>query len=277
MAGGYDRLDVNCSILFTELPLLERPAAAKAAGFDAVELWWPFAVPAPPDKEVDALVRAIGDAGTALVGLNFDAGDMAAGERGLLSQPANSVRFRDNVEVVAGIAEATGCRAFNALYGNRLDGLDAHEQDELAAANLGVAADAVGRLGGVVLVEALNSFDSPEYPLVSTADALSVIEAVRRDTGADNVRFLLDTYHLGRMGEDLRATIATSADRIGHVQVADVPGRGQPGTGELDFTAVFGALAEHGYNGYVGLEYKPVGPSAASFDWINDWTAEVSR
>lgn len=277
MAGGRHRFDVNCSILFTELPLPERPAAAKAAGFDAVELWWPFGDPVPPDRDVDALVRALRDAGTQLVGLNFDAGDMAAGERGLLSQPANSARFRDNVAAVAAIAEATGCRAFNALYGNRLDGVDPRQQDDLAAENLALAARTVARLGGVVLVEALNAYDSPSYPLISAADAVAVIERVERDAGVDNLRFLLDTYQLGRMGENLRNVVAERAPRIGHVQVADAPGRGQPGTGELDFAAVFDALTEHGYDGYVGCEYRPVGPSAASFSWMKDWTGEVSR
>lgn len=277
MAGGQHRFDVNCSILFTELPLLERPAAAKAAGFDAVELWWPFGGPVPPDRDVDALVRALGDAGTALVALNFDAGDMAAGERGLLSQPANSARFRDNVDVVIGVAEATGCRTFNALYGNRVDGVDPRRQDELAADNLAFAARAAARLGGVVLVEALNSYDSPDYPLISAGDVLRVIDRVAADAGVDNLRFLLDTYHLARMGENLVQAVAAHVARIGHVQVADAPGRGQPGTGELDFAAFFGALAQHGYGGYIGCEYRPVGASADSFDWMHNMSGEVSR
>ena len=106
------RFDVNLSILFTELPLLERPAAAAAAGFDAVELWWPFAGPCPADREIDALRRAIDDAGVRLVGLNFDAGDMAAGDRGLLSRPDDSARFRANIDVAVGprrARSAAGC------------------------------------------------------------------------------------------------------------------------------------------------------------------------
>lgn len=263
-----DRFDVNCSILFTELPLLERPAAARSAGFTAVELWWPFDRPVPGDREVDALVRAVQDAGTALVGLNFAAGDMAAGERGILSDPARAGQFRDNVDVVLGIAETTGCRAFNALYGNRLDGVEPGRQDEVAADNLAYAARAAERVGGTILIEAVNSYDSPAYLLRSAADALAVLESLERDADVRNARFLLDTYHLGRMGEDVPAIVASHAGHIGHVQIADVPGRGQPGTGEFDFAAVFDALDAHGYPGRIGLEYRPVGPSVASFAWM---------
>lgn len=106
---------VNCSILLTELPLLERPAAAKAAGFDAVEFWWPFATAVPADADVDAFVSAIRDAGVQLTGLNFFAGDMPAGDRGLVSWPARSAEFRDNLAVVAGIGDALGTKGFNAL------------------------------------------------------------------------------------------------------------------------------------------------------------------
>src|SRR6201991_2668634 len=122
----------NCSLLFQELPPLERPAAAKAAGFDAIEFWWPFAEAVPADAEVDAFVAAIEDAGVALVGLNFFAGDLAGPDCGVLSIPGRSAQFRDNVDVVAGIGERLGVRGFNALYGNRVDGVDPGDQDELA-------------------------------------------------------------------------------------------------------------------------------------------------
>ena len=113
---------VNCSILLTELPLLERPAAAKAAGFDAVEFWWPFETSVPTDAQVAGFENAIKDAGVQLTGLNFNAGNMPGGDRGLVSWPARSSEFQDNIDVVAGIGERLGCKAFNALYGNRVDG-----------------------------------------------------------------------------------------------------------------------------------------------------------
>ena len=262
------RFDVNCSILFTELPLLKRPAAARSAGFDAVEFWWPFAGPVPPDREVDSFIRALGDAGVRLVLLNFVAGDMAAGERGLLSLPAGSAVFRDNIDVCVGIAERTGCGVLNALYGNRADGLSERQQDELAAENLALAAGAAARAGATVVVEALNSFDSPRAAIVSSQRALALIQAVRAG-GVATIAFLADLYHLGRMGEDLAGTLARHAGDIAHIQIADVPDRGAPGTGTLDYEALFRQLAGQGYAGWIGCEYKPSDPadSATSFGW----------
>lgn len=259
--------DVNLSILFTELPLLERPAAAAAAGFTAVELWWPFAEPVPADRDLVALKRALADAGTGLVGLNFDGGDMAAGSRGLLSLPEQSERFRDNIQAAVGFASETGCRVLNALYGNRAEGVDPAAQDELGLENLVRAADAADRHGATIVVEALNSFESPLYPLTSSAAAIRVVDDVR-GRGRNNIAFLCDLYHLARMGEDLIKVIREHAGQIGHVQIADAPGRGQPGTGQIDFTEVLGALKAAGYADYVGCEYRPLGPSAETFGWL---------
>ena len=260
------RFDVNLSILFTELPPLERPAAARAAGFEAVEWWWPFAVAVPPDREVDAFVAANKDAGVALAGLNFFAGDMPGGDRGLVSWPARAAEFRDNVELTVEVGRRLGCRAFNALYGNRVDGASAEEQDDLATGQLALAAAAAGRVGGVVLVEAVSG--APRYPLKTAADAVGAIDRVERETGAANLRFLCDLYHLAVNGDDLDKTIERYSDRIGHVQIADVPGRNEPGTGSLDLDRLLGELAAAGYDGWVGLEYKPSGASADSFGWL---------
>jgi len=262
------RFDVNCSILFTELPLLQRPAAARAAGFSAVEFWWPFAEPVPPDRAVDAFVGALDDAGVRLVLLNFAGGDLAAGDRGLLSLPAGSAAFRDNIDVCAGIAARTGCGVLNALYGNRADGLPERQQDELATENLCLAAGAAARAGATVVVEALNSRDTPRAAIVSSQRALALIRAVRA-TGATNIAFLADLYHLSRMGEDLTATLARYAGDIAHVQVADLPGRGAPGTGQLDYEVLFRQLAGQGYRGWIGCEYQPSDPadSSTSFGW----------
>src|SRR5258707_2388737 len=138
---------VNCSILLTELPLLERPRAARDAGFGAVEFWWPFASPTPSDDEVAGFVGAIQDAGVQLTGLNFAAGDMPAGDRGILSDPALTQAFRDNVDIAIGIAESLGTRAFNALYGNRLDDYSPEAQDDVGTENLAYAARAADRIG----------------------------------------------------------------------------------------------------------------------------------
>jgi hydroxypyruvate isomerase len=268
MTAHQLRYDVNLSILFTEVPLLQRPAAAAAIGFDTVEFWWPFTEPVPSDRETTAFLAALDDAGVRLVGLNFDAGNMPAGDRGLLSQPANSARFRDNIDVAVGIAEATGCQALNALYGNRVEGVEPAEQDELAAENLALAAKAARGVAAVVLVEPLNPAENPTYPLTAAADVLGVIDRVQAEGGQDNVRLLCDLYHLASNGEDLDQLIAAHTDRIGHVQIADVPGRNRPGTGHLDIDGLLAKLERAGYRGYVGCEYKPLGASSDNFEWL---------
>jgi hydroxypyruvate isomerase len=258
--------EVNCSILFTELPLLERPAAAKAAGFEGVELWWPFATAVPSDAEVEAFARSIEDAGVQLIGLNFFAGDMPGGDRGLVSWPGRSNEFRDNVEVAIGIGERLGCRAFNALYGNRVEGADPAAQDDLAVENLAIAGRAAARIGGTVLVESVSG--APRYPLRTAADAFGVVDRVAGETGVGNLGFLCDLYHLATNGDDLDQVIATYGDRVAHVQIADAPGRHEPGTGALDLDRHLGGLAAAGYDGWVGLEYQPTGASADSFAWL---------
>ena len=168
------RFDVNCSILFTELPLLKRPEAARAAGFDAVEFWWPFADPVPGDREVDAFTGALADAGVQLALLNFAGGDMAAGDRGLLSLPEGSAAFRDNIDACAGIAGQAGCTILNALYGNRADGLSPQQQDELATENLALAARAaVGRFSRGSSVNKIEQLTANRSPCVRTAASLS--------------------------------------------------------------------------------------------------------
>src|SRR4051812_44588170 len=136
----------NCSLLFAELPLLRRPAAAREAGFTAVEFWWPFAAPVPADAEVEAFTRAVADAGVRLVGLNLFGGDLAGPDCGVLSVPGRAGELRDNLDVAVGIGERLGVRVFNALYGNRVEGVPHEAQDETAAENLALAAAAAGRI-----------------------------------------------------------------------------------------------------------------------------------
>ncbi|MCK2220014.1 TIM barrel protein [Actinomadura sp. ATCC 31491] len=250
------RFSVNASILLTGLPLLERPAAAAKHGFDAIELWWPFDGPDPSGAELAALRGAIRDAGVRLTGLNFDAGDMAAGERGLLARPDGSGRFRANVGPAVRLAGELGCTVLNALYGNG-PGTDR----ELAVANLRRAADAAAGIGATVVVEALNSHENPHYPITSSAAAFALIDEVDRE----NVAFLADLYHLHRMGEDVLALIDRHGASLGHVQVADDPGRGRPGSGDMPYPEIFARLSAAGYRGHVGLEYRHEGPGA--FDW----------
>ncbi len=150
------RFDVNCSILFTELPLERRAAAAKAAGFNGVEFWWPWEALAPSDAEAGAFARSIEDAGVELVSLNFHTGDMAAGERGIVSHPDRTAEFRENVAAAVELAGRMRCTRLNAPYGLRVPGVDVAEQDAVAVENLAFAAAAAGRAGASVLVEAIN-------------------------------------------------------------------------------------------------------------------------
>lgn len=255
---------VNCSILLTDLPLLERPAAARAAGFDGIELWWPFPTSVPDAADVDALVRAIDDAGVALTGLNFNAGDMPGGDRGLVSWPERSEELRANLDVVTAIGERTGCRAFNALYGNRVEGADPAAQDAVGAENLALAARAVGRIGGTVLLEPVSG--TPAYPLKSAADVVAVLDRVAQEHGETNLGLLLDVFHISVNGGDVDADLAAYRDRVAHVQIADAPGRGAPGSGELPISRWIEDLRAGGYAGPVGLEYKTT--DADPFAWL---------
>jgi hydroxypyruvate isomerase len=182
----------------------------------------------------------------------------------LLSLPDAAERFRANVPAAVELAARTGCQTMNALYGNRMPGVDPKIQDELAQRNLAIAAEAAAAVGATVVIETQNTADSPDYPLTRMADALRVVAAAQ----ADNVAVLADLYHLYRMGEDLEAVITGYVDRLGHVQVADAPGRHQPGTGEIPFDRLLELLAAKGYERWVGLEYKPLGASADSFEWL---------
>ena len=278
-------LTANCSILFPDLPITARPAAAAAAGFDAVEFWWPFDDPVPRNAEIDTFVTAVSDAGVVLSGLNLAAGDMAAGERGILSDPARRAEFADNLDVAVGIGAQLGSTGFNALYGNRLDGADPAAQDETAAENLALAGRggarggagggggpgsgggpgpprgaAAARIGAVALLEPISGID--RYPLRTAADAVAVLDR----TGSGDVRLLLDVFHLAVNGDDPAAAIDRYAGRIGHVQIADAPGRGEPGTGNLPLAALVDRVAAAGYRGRISLEYRPV--TADPFGWL---------
>lgn len=236
-----------------------------------MELWWPWVdAPVPERAELDALRDALNDAGTRLVGLNFYAGQLPGPDRGALSVPGEeSARFRANVPVAVEFARSLGCTTFNALYGNRVEGVDAAEQDRLALENLTYAARAVAEVNGTLLIEALNAPESPDCPIVSAPKAIEVVDAVNAATGLDNARFLMDLYHLSMNGEDLDEVIDRYTAKTAHVQIADNPGRGAPGTGDLDLGGLLDRLLKAGYDGWVGLEYKPGdGPSAEAFDWL---------
>jgi hydroxypyruvate isomerase len=253
--ASWGPVDANISMLFTELPLTDRPAAARAAGFTAIEVWWPFGSAVPPDTEVTAFERAVRDAGLELAALNGFGGNMAAGDRGILSWPGRQQEFTDNLDVVIELGTRLGCRRFNVLYGNRIDGAASAEQDELAAANLALAVRAAQRAGAVVVVEPLSG--APAYPLRTADDVLGVLDRLPAAL-SDSARLLADLYHLRVNGADIPATLDRVHARIGHVQVADVPGRHEPGTGTADLDGWVRQLRQLGYDQWVGLEYAPL-------------------
>jgi hydroxypyruvate isomerase len=244
---------VNLGLLFTELPWPERFAAAARAGFDRVEFPWP---PLAPD-EVIRLVRA---AGLRVVLLNMDAGDLAAGERGYGNDPRLSVRWRQRLREAVDLATDLDCPLVNVLAGRRLPEFGDDEQRDCLADNLRWAVEVAGTAGRTLVVEPINDHDIPGYLLPRVTDVLALLDRV----GHDRVRLQLDTYHVAVMGDDLPATVATAGVRLGHVQIADFPGRHEPGTGDLDVDALVAALAAVGYTGALALEYLPTGPSAAS-------------
>ncbi|OZF55562.1 hypothetical protein CH293_06130 [Rhodococcus sp. 14-2470-1b] len=260
-------LSANISIMFTEHAYLERFAAARDAGFDAVESWWPFVDAVPDRGEVDKVLSAVDSAGVRLAALNFWAGDMAAGERGMAVHRDRHEELRANIELVAEIGEATGCRSFNLLYGQPVEGSNESESRKGAAELYRDAAGVLESIDGTVLLEALAHDLNGSYPIRSLSDAIDFADLV----GDPRVLLLFDTFHLGHNGEDIVEAAAGAASRIGHVQVADDPGRGEPGSGNLPIAACLDALAERGYTGRVGAEYKPsTSRTIDSFGWIGD-------
>jgi hydroxypyruvate isomerase len=253
------RFSINLSMLFSDRPLLKRFDAAHEAGFDAVELWW------PRGEDLSAVEAAVDDAEVDVVVMNFDAGDMRAGDRGLISDPSRRDAFRSNVPVALELAAAVGCTKLNALAGHELPEVGREAQLELARDNVRFAADAAAAQGAEVLIEALNTYENGPYLLPTTAAAAEFARSV----GRDNVRLQYDAYQMQRMEGDLTATIGRHLGEIAHVQVADSPGRGEPGTGEINIGYLFRRLDELGYDGHVGLEYRPSwGDTEASLGWL---------
>jgi hydroxypyruvate isomerase len=253
----------NCSLLFTEVPLLQRPAAARAAGFAAIEFWWPWPdQPVPADRDIDAFLAAVRDAGVHLVGLNFFAGDLAGPDCGVLSIPARSAEFRDNIDVAVGIGTALDVRVHNALYGNRVADATPEQQDELAVENLTLAAAAVAVNNATVLLEPVSG--PKPYPLRTADDVVAVLDRLP----VSNVGLCCDLFHLANNGDDLDAALEAHAARIAHVQIADHPGRGEPGSGVLELERHLATIAASGYEGYVGCEYQPSTSTLDSLGWL---------
>ncbi len=259
------RFSANISTLWREVPFLERPEKARQAGFEAIEFWW------PSGEDLQLLEAQVRELGLRVVLFNFDAGDMPSGDRGLLSDPAREHMFRENVPVALELARALGCKRLNALVGLRIETMPLEEQLELARRNIAWAAEQAAPHDIDVLVEPVNTHENGPYLLPTVEEAVAFIRSV----GRDNVRLQYDLYHAQVMlGERPRETellelFGAYREVISHVQIADWPGRGQPGSGSLDFQRIFEALEDQGYAGYVGLEYIPRGVDTdESLRWL---------
>jgi len=256
------RFSANLSFLFKDVPFVERFARARQAGFEGVEFMW------PGTEELPAVERAVADAGLEVALFNFDAGDIAAGDRGLLSDPARHDRFRENVPVALELAGRLGCTRLNALVGIRLPEIERDAQLQLARENVALAAEQARAQGASIMIEPVNSYENGPYLLDTTAKAIGFMDAV----AAENVLLQYDVYHMQRMEGNLAATISRLLPRIGHVQVADPPARAEPGTGEINYRFIFDLLERTGYGGWIGLEYNPsTATTEESLGWIKEF------
>jgi len=248
------KLAANLSTRFTQVEFLERFAAARAAGFRYVEYQFPYAWPA---QEV---ARAAGSAGVQVVLHNLPAGDMARGERGIACLPGREREFREGVERAIEYAAAVACPRVNCIAG--LASADAEHFDVLVA-NLRHAARRLGEVGVQLLIEPINTRSVPGFFLSGTRQAIDVLNAV----GEANAFLQYDVFHMQIMEGDLARTIERLLARIGHIQIADVPERHEPGTGEINFDFLLRHLDAIGYSGWVGCEYNPRGDTLEGLKW----------
>lgn len=254
---------VNLTFLFTESPFLERFARARACGFSAVEFHNPF----PYTHDNAAIVRAAEAAGVKIIHFNLPVKAWDTGNRGLASHPGMQAEFRDNVRTAVQWAEQLNCHQLNCPVGNRESGYSPEEQHAVLLENLRYAADVTARSGIMLLLEPLNPLTHPTYLLTTTRRAFELQEAVN----ARNLKIQYDYYQMQRSEGELAETVRNNLSRIGFIQLADNPGRHQPGTGEINYSFLLADLARLAYDGFVSLEYIPVGRTKDSFGWMREF------
>src|SRR6266700_1794664 len=244
----------NISMLWADLPLADRFERAARAGFGAVELWWPGA------EAAESLPALTSRWNMRLALLNFDAGDM-----GLAADPARREQLRANVPVALRIARSCGCERLNLLLGARQERYSLGQQLACARENVAWAADLAAAADCEIMIEAINSIDNGPCLLTRTPAAAGFAGQVARP----NVRLQYDAYHMQRMEGDITSTLDAYWHLISHIQIADVPGRNEPGTGEINYRFVLDHLDRKGYQGAIGLEYRPsTGRAEDSFGWL---------
>lgn len=248
----------NLTMLFNEVPFLDRFAAAAEAGFDAVEFLFPY-----PYKAAD-LAERLEQHGLSLVLHNLPAGNWEAGERGIACLPHRVAEFQEGVGRAIEYAKALRVPQLNCLVGIPTPDVDRDAARATIVENLRYAAGELGKAGIKLLVEPCNRYDIPGFALNRSAEALDVIRAV----GSDNLFLQYDIYHMQRMEGELAATITKHLPQIAHIQLADNPGRHEPGTGEIHYPFLFDLLDSLGYTGYVGCEYKPRTTTVEGLGWL---------
>jgi hydroxypyruvate isomerase len=253
------RFSANLSFLFQDLPFYDRIDAAALNGFRGVEYMSPY------DYEVAEIKRRLREHELTQVLFNLPAGDFAKGERGFATDPGRVDEFRAGVAAAVSIARELDCTRVNCLTGIAIPGLDPARARATLVGNLRHAAQALDTIGATLVVEPLNRIETPGFVIGTTAEALSVID----ETGAPNFKLQYDVYHAQRAEGNVIATIRAQAARIGHVQIADSPGRNEPGTGELAYERILPVFEEIGYDGWIGAEYRPSRPVPATFSWLD--------
>lgn len=251
------RFAANLTMLFNEVPFLDRFERARRAGFEAVEFLFPYPFGAAEIR------KRLDDNGLELVLHNLPAGNWDAGERGIACLPDRVEEFRAGVGKAIEYARALGVPQVNCLAGKAPAGADEAALHRTFVANLSYAAAELKKAGLRLLVEPINTFDIPGFFLSRTPQALSILDEV----GADNLLVQYDIYHAQRMEGELAATIQKNLARIGHIQLADNPGRNEPGTGEINYAFLFAHLDRIGYAGWVGCEYKPAATTEEGLGW----------
>jgi hydroxypyruvate isomerase len=252
------RFAANLSMMFNEVPFLERFARAKKAGFEAVEFLFPY------DHPADEVAGALKDQGLTQALFNMPPGDWANGERGIAALPGRESEFRAAVDKALEYADALDCPRLHCMAGLIPDGVDPAQAEVLYIDNLAYAA---GQLAGhhrTLLIEPLNHRDAPGYLLSRQDHARGIIER----SHLDNLRLQFDIYHCQIVHGDLIRWMEQLMPIIGHVQIADVPERHEPGTGEINYSNVLAALDRLGYDGWVGCEYRPAGNTEEGLDWM---------
>lgn len=253
------RFSANLSFLFQDLPFYERIDAAALNGFRGVEYMAPY------DFDVAEIKRRLRKHGLTQVLFNLPAGDFAKGERGFATDPERVGEFRAGVAAAVSIARELDCTRVNCLAGIAIPGLDPARARATLVDNLGYAAQALDAIGATLVVEPLNRIDTPGFVIGTTAEALAVID----DTGARNFKLQYDVYHAQRSEGNVIATIRAQVARFGHVQIADSPGRNEPGTGELAYERILPMFDETGYDGWIGAEYRPSRAVPDTFSWMD--------